>query len=53
MEWFRIRGLPAHYSLSVLRTIGTVIKHSFGSQLLWLSYLCVGLWLWKETGYIA
>ena len=34
------RGI--HDSLSGLPTTGIMFKHSFGSQSLWLSYMCVG-----------
>ena len=50
---FRHPRVPAYYLLPVLPTIGTVFKHSFGSRLLWLSYLCVRLWLGKETWWMA
>ena len=36
-DMLRHLEVPAYDPLSVLTTIGTVIKHSFGSRLLWVS----------------
>ena len=40
--------VPAYYLLSVLPTSATVIKHSFGSRFLWLSWSVLSLVFYGE-----